>query len=303
MGSAAPYSNADYKGYQEGDAQMKTILRSYRLYTSDDKERAAYETIVAKMKARGTKCFRALGESSHCYYYAFASGADGAAVELETKHLFDNQWNTAPIPDVSDSGLRVFDWAEYAAEAAGLSRHFKCGHYLEITDEMTAARNARGKCGYCGKQYTTPYPAICEACIDSEYLSEDYIKKGATRIYPVTGGLGNWRPLSSDELDALLPKWKEAQIHGATERGKARVAKERDSLAKEYARAVNNAETKFNGFTWLMDRGLNTSNVIFYEHTGKFSIGWREGIAESLRADWTKQLDGFPFPWEFAKAR
>jgi hypothetical protein len=282
---------------------MKTILRSYRLYTSDDKERAAYEVIVAKMKARGTKCFRALGDSASCYYYAFASGEDGAAVELETKHLFDNQWNTAPIPGVSDNGLRVFDWAEYAAETGGLSRHFKCGHYLEITDEMAATRNARGKCGYCGAQYNKPYGDFCEACIDSEYLNEDYLKKGATRIYPVMDGSGNWRQLSSDELDAILPKWKEAQIHGATVRGKARIAKERDSLAKEYARTVNNAEMKFNGFTWLMDNGLNTSNVIFYEHTGKFAIGWREPIGESLRADWSEKMKGFPFPWEFSKTR
>ena len=79
MGSAQAFRKSNCKSYQEGAAQMKTILRSYRLYTSDDKERAAYEVIVAKMKARGTKCFRALGDSASCYYYAFASGEDGAA--------------------------------------------------------------------------------------------------------------------------------------------------------------------------------------------------------------------------------
>lgn len=281
---------------------MQATLYAYNLFIKDPTDRAKYEAIVAKMKARGTECFRALAEDKHAYFYEFASGENGVKVTLATDYIFNNQWNTTPIKGVSENGLRVFDWAEYASEAAGLSPDFKCGHYLELSPELIEARTNRGACGYCGKQYDRPFPTFCGACIGSEYLDEETLLKGATRVYPVALPR-TWTPLTDVETAEILPKWKDAQINGATQRDRARIEKERDALAKEYSRAVNNAETKFNGYTWLMDRGINTSNVIFYDHTHKFSIGWRNPVGESLRADWEEKMRDFPYPWEFAKSR
>jgi hypothetical protein len=280
---------------------MQTTLYSYRLHIGDAADAKAYDAIVAKMKARGTKCFSTVGPKPTCFYHEFASGDNGAAIDLETKFIFNNQWNTAPIPGVSEKGIRVFDWAEYAAEAAGTSPNFKCGHYIELTDEMLDARNKRHACGYCGKQFDAPnVPAFCPSCIDSEYLDEQTLLRGATRPYPVRDAYRKWRPLTDAEKETILPQYKNAQIHGATERGKARTAKERRELHAEYERTMRNAATKLNGFTWLMDHGLNTTNIIYYEHTDTFTLGWREAIGENLRPDWQEKMAGFPYKWKFA---
>lgn len=279
---------------------MKTILKSYRLFTDNESDRLAYESIVAKMRADNVKCFRALGADKDAYYYNFA--ADGAEVELETKHIFNNQWNTGAIPGVSESGLRVFDWAEYAAESAGLSRYFKSGHYLEITPEMREARARRGVCGYCGTQYITPYACFCTACIGNEYLDADTIKRGGTRIYPVADDR-KWRAITPEEEATLLPAWREAQTHGNTARDKKRIADLRTRLERDYVKANRIAETEYKGFLWLLDNDINTKNFIFYGHTETFALGWQKVIDPDFRDEWRGLLADFPYVWAFSEAR
>lgn len=287
--------------YPQGCRAMKTILKSYRLYIDNASEREEYERIVAKMRAENVKCCRALGSKADDYFcYGFA--AHGAEIELDTGHVFNNQWNTAPIEGVTATGLRVFDWAEHAAEAAGMSRYYKSGHYLEITPEMRKVRAERGQCGYCGKQYKTPHAVFCGTCIGSEYLDAAMLKKGATRIYPITSG-GEWRALTPEEEEALVPAWREAQIHGRTDRDKKRITAERARLTREYEAKQRTAEMEYNGMIWLMDRGINTANFIFYKHQETFSLGWRNTIAPEMRDEWSALLREFPYPWTFAEAR
>lgn len=288
------------ENYPQGSRAMKTLMKSYRLLISDATDRAEYERIVAKMTSQNVKCFRALGAHKDAYYHAFA--ADGAEIELETRHIFDNQWNTAPIPCVSETGLRVFDWAEYAAESAGMSRNYKCGHYLEITPEMCDLRAKRGQCGYCGKQFTLPYGDFCDACAGSEYLDADTLKRGATRIYPVMAR-NEWRALTPEESAKLLPAWREAQIYGRTAQDKKRIADLRARLRCDYETKQRTAEMEYNGLIWLLDRGINTANFIFYAHTETFSLGWRQTIAPECRDEWCETLREFPFPWKFSEGR
>jgi len=72
----------------------------------------------------------------------------GMTLVVETDHLFRDQYNTVPIPGVSEIGLRIHD--ESVEEV--------------IDDE----RLDKVKCGYCGHQgFTT---RICGKCGKSKYM-------------------------------------------------------------------------------------------------------------------------------------
>ena len=59
----------------------------------------------------------------------------GMTIEVETKFLWDDQFNTAPIEGISDCGLRILD--------------FK-GEKSIIEEIIDDARLGRAKCGSCG---------------------------------------------------------------------------------------------------------------------------------------------------------
>ena len=88
---------------------MKTTIHTYCFDISKPAEKAAYESLAASLRARGLKVFETWGGDSG-HYHPF-SASDGAEIELETSHLFGNQWNTAPCMG-SEKGWRVFDWAQ-----------------------------------------------------------------------------------------------------------------------------------------------------------------------------------------------
>ena len=86
-------------------------------------------------------------------YFEMLEAVDGQALEVETEHLFEDQYNTAPITGVSDNGLRVMD---YLVE--------------EVIDD---ARIGKMKCNYCG---TSAEVAVsCPKCGKSEYLKAFYL--------------------------------------------------------------------------------------------------------------------------------
>ena len=185
-------------------------------------------------------------------------------IELETKFLFDDQWNTAPNV-CSASGLRVFDWAENIFPNA----HVKSGHWLEITPEMTAARANRIKCHYCGKQYEGPQAeTFCGACLDSPYLQPNDFK--LTRLAPID--CNKFSELTADELAERMPLYKDAQLRGKTERAKRQHADKRAQLLTDRDKAIYKANRKYDGFTWLLDHSLNVENVIYYSHTDTFCV-------------------------------
>lgn len=268
---------------------IKAVMHAYNFDTTKADEKAAYNELKAKLSAMGLTCFEAHGGGSY-----YLPNLDGATVELETKHLFNNQWNTAPIAGVSDKGLRVFDWAQDYRPYG--SPTLKRGHWIEQTADMKSARDNTVACGYCGKQEPAAKGlTFCPHCIDSEYLTADTLH--LTRMQYVSSK-GDRAKLSAAEHEWLYPQFKAAQLHGTTERGKARIAKQRADLIKERDAAIEKANAKFDGITWLMDNGLNVDNVIYYDHTQRFSFGWRKPISADMVSEILAVISEFPFLYE-----
>lgn len=270
---------------------IRTVIRAYHFDTRDDAQKQQWAALKARLQASGADMFETWGGSSH---YDFVKDIDGQSIELETEHLFDNQWNTAPIAGKSDKGLRVFDWAK--DYPINFSKHIKKGHYLELTDEMKEARRNRKKCGYCGRQEEAQRGTVfCEACRDSEYLEEKDLH--LTRMRYVTDR-GNAPPLTEAERAYLLPLYRDAQLHGSTEGGKARLAQQRKSIEKELTSTTVKAKTKHDGLLWLLDHGVKIDNVIYYDHLNRFSFGWRTPVQESFKAELLDIISEFPFAYE-----
>lgn len=275
---------------------LSTILHAYQFDVTKPAEKAAYTELKHKLATLGLKCFETHGGGSH--YCPDLAGP----VELETRHLFDNQWNTAPIAratskGAAEKGARVFDWAQDSRYAfANATSNIKRGHWLEQTPAMREARRNTVKCGYCGHQEAAQKGAVfCSHCMDSEYLTEADALKGAVRMVAIDAGRTDWQPMTEAEAAHYLPQYREAQTQGSTARGKARLAKARADVAAEYAKAIDNAEAKRAGAEWIMDNcpGM-LANYIYYTHTATHCFGWRKPLADHDRA----ALAGFPFEWK-----
>lgn len=263
-------------------AQSKTIKTRIHRY-SHTAHTPEYKALREKLSAdhgRGD-LHEAIGAGLH-----IPTSLDGATIELETDFLFGNQWNTAPIPGVSDEGLRVFDWCENAVfNDRGQRTQSRNGWYLDITDEMRAIRRQTLQCGYCGHYQKHDCGLMfCPDCLGSEYLEAKDLH--LLRLLPVDEPFGADRAeLTDAERAEMLPRFVAAQTFGNTERDKARIAKLRAKISKKCADTIRNAEIERDGFTYLMDHGIKTGNVIFYDHTGRFCFGWRKKLsAEELSA-------------------
>ncbi len=265
-------------------------MHTYRFCTYRNLEQVeAHQALCAKLKATGLRMLHMAGGAAHC-----SSELDGKEIELETEHLFNDQWNTAPIAGVSDSGLRVFDWYE---DANFQNPGTKIGHYLEITDEMREARRNRYVCGFCGRQEDAQKGTVfCGQCIDSEYLKEEELY--LTRMRSVTEGRAPRSPLTKSEAERLVPEYRKAQVHGASERGVARLAKQRHDIVTKCDATVANATAERDGMLWLLDRGLKIDNVIYYSHTKNFSFGWRSPVSAGVKSNILEVISEFPFPYE-----
>ena len=273
---------------------MQTRYHAYEFDTRDAAQKANYAALRARLTAQGLKCFESHGGRSH-----YNPALDGRTLELETKHLFENQWNTAPIEGVSDKGLRVFDWAQdaYVGDHIGPPRHLKLGHYLDQTPEMVAIRRDTLKCGYCGAQEPASAGlSFCPHCVDSEYLKVSDLP--LTRLRPVCDGYAERPPWTDAELAEVLPRYRDAQAHGATARGRARMAADRKRITEGAAKTIKNAEMEREGLLWLLDHGRPVANVIFYAHRGVFCFGWRTRLEDAVLSDLLDIISEFKFPYE-----
>jgi hypothetical protein len=274
---------------------MKALIHGYVFDTRNADENDAYKELCKRLKSLGLKCFETHGGASHCFPFTLGVNRDsGVEIELETAHLFDNQWNTAPIEGVSESGLRVFDWAQdYNPHG---NKHLKRGHWLDQTEDMREARRNTCACGYCGKQEPSQKGYVfCPHCIGSEYLkaSDLYL----TRMQRVDIRKSR-APLTQSESEYLLPFYREAQLHGRTEQDKKRIAKEREDLESSYKKAVYVAKVEHDGFLWFMDRGIRTDNLIYYAHTDRFCFGWRNPIDAEMLSGVLEVISEFPFSYD-----
>lgn len=268
---------------------MKTILHSYYYNLSNHEESQAYKALCDNLHAQELRCFSAWGGKGSYHMPQL----DGQEIELETKFLFSNQWNTAPVGD-SKTGYRVFDWAEdYQLQ----NKSLKTGHWLEQTPAMKSIRESTYKCGYCGKHYFNNAPQFCMACIDSEYLTEKDLY--LLRTAPIIPERKTFPPLNEEELAYLLPLYRKGQLEGITERGKTRRAQERHDLDTKYQQGKRTLETEYQGMLWLWKKGIKLDNVIYYSHTNKFCFGWRTPIDPDLKSRLLDILSEFPYTYEF----
>lgn len=276
---------------------IATTLHPYRFDISKPQGRADY----AALRERAQKGSRAKAPTWVMHHWQadkslgrWVDSHKGETIptEIETKHLFGNQWNTTPIEGLTDKGLRVWAWAEFAWENSDI----KSGYYIALPAELLTLLDNTSQCGYCGKQEPAAKGyTFCPHCLDSEYLEQKNLH--LLRMMPVSFN-GNRKPLTEGELAHLLPLYVEAQLHGTTERGRARIAKQRADIIAGREKALKAANTEADGMLWLMDNGVNVGNVIFYNHTGKFSFGWRQPLSGDVLSGLLDIISEFPFPYE-----
>jgi len=271
-------------------ATIQTTLHTYSFDTSDPDQLKQHGALVRRLEStpgRGQWMNSWGGEGKTC---------PAGPVTIETAHIFGNQWNTGPTT-ASESGHRVFDWYQEHR-----NDKIKRGHWLEITPEMVEIRGRIFQCGYCGKQHDGPTDSgFCSSCLDSQYLKREDLH--LLRLLPVSDTFGGDRPpLTAEESDDLVPRFKADQIHGSSERGRERLAKLRDRIERERDEDTEAARTKADGLLWCLDRGVSIDNLIFYSHTGRFCFGWRSPLSEDVAADLRLEMDGFPFEYDIKTA-
>jgi len=291
---------------------MKTKLHAYHFNCGDLSQSQAYLKLRdERMKSESRRHDRInfvhtdTSPSGCRFSHLTELSSEGATttyeVDLDLKHLFDDQWNTSDTE--GHTGYRVFDWVEY------YSPHNKSniwGHWLEVTDEMVAARDNTNVCRYCGAQYGTCHeghltapranPKFCKKCLGSPYLKESEL--WMLRLTPVSQKYS--RPhdeLSQEDLDWLKPRYVEAQLRGNEERREERLKKQRADLEKQQQLD----DMKFDGMTRLLGADIELDNVIFHDHVPVFKFGWRNGLSPSVVEAMQLKLREieFPHPTEF----
>ena len=278
---------------------IRTTMHAYYFDTSKREDAEAYQALRERLNAQGLRCFETWGGGGSHYDARFVGGR---TVELEAEHLFSDQWNTAPIPGISERGLRVFDWAQ--DYPINIDKRIKRGHYLVQVPEMAAVRRDTLTCGYCGKHEPAASGAeFCDKCLDSAYLKETELH--LLRLLPAGVHLPKRAELTPAESERLVPLYVQAQTHGLAVRNAQQAEARRERVVKDYAEhiekarvATERAEHERDGFLWLLDRGMNTENVIFYSHTGEFSFGWRSPITGAARDALLAALADFPYPYD-----
>lgn len=274
------------------ETKMKTTIHYYKFNLDNVEEAKKYSWLRGKLKNQGLTLFDSMSLDHNDYYRNKIKPLNLKKVELDTANLFNNQWNTAPT-ETSDNGLRVFDWAEAIYE----NRNIKEGQYLDQTVEMTEIRQRIRKCGYCGKHYDIDHESnFCNSCLDSEYLEEKDLF--LLRLLPISESDNNCLPLTEAEETEFIPRFTKAQIEGLTERGKKRIAKQRQDIESKFKDTTQNAKNEHDGLLWLLDNGVNINNCIYYDHTSYFCFGWKVPVSKDVRSKLLDMLNEFPFDYD-----
>ena len=291
---------------------MKTKLHTYSFNLGVIPEHQAYtllkERMMRESRRRDRTNFISTTSGGRAFGHLTELGdVDGVVtyeVELDVKHLFDDQWNTTATE--GHSGYRVFDWVEHFYAH---NRNVIWGHWLEVTDEMVEARQKTRICGFCAEHYGTVHeehltapranPEFCKKCLGSPYLKEDELH--LLRLLPAGRKSGHREPLTDDERDWLLPRYLDAQLEGDKARRAQRTEQQRAQLERQ--RQLD--EMKFDGMTRLLNAGIDLSNVIFHDHHPVFKFGWRSELSPSVAEAMQAKLAEieFPHPTEFAVAK
>lgn len=269
---------------------INTTLHYYRFDISDEAQAQAYKDLLDGTLKKIGFPVRTMGYPTDYNVAIFRDkikSANGKVIELETDHLFPDQWNA------KEPSLRLFNWAEYRWPNASI----KEGYWMEQTPEMAEVLRNTHKCGYCGQQEPAAKGHVfCPQCLGSEYLQKKDLH--LTRMVAVRDTNNSRAPLTEAEEAHLVPQWREAQIHGKTQRDKVRIAKQRETLKKDYAAAVRIAWIEFSGKAWLMDNGISIDLAIYYSYRDIWTFGWSSKLDKELCDDLLKVLVDFPFKYE-----
>lgn len=282
---------------------IKTTLTAYYYDVSDEEQATEYAAMCADLKAQGLRCFDVKTNPSDKSPYRALSPRGTTprivvntkewCIELETEHLFNDQWNTAPIDGVTSTGLRAFNWYEGIYP----NKDIKDGYYLKQTDEMREVLRNTHKCGYCGNQEPAAKGyTFCPRCLGGAYLTENELH--LLRMTPVRDTHKNRAPLSEAERAHLIPLYVEAQTTAEETRAAAAAKKARRDVIKKAENTIKKAQIERDGFTWLLDNNINIDNCIYYAHTGKFSFGWRKPVSGAVCARILEVISEFPYPYE-----
>lgn len=69
-------------------------------------------------------------------------------------------------------------------------------------------------------------------------------------------------------------------------------------LEADHAKKITKLATERAGLTWLLRRKYPISNVIYYDHTGIFSFGWRNKLSPEEASTILDFISEFPYPYE-----
>lgn len=238
---------------------MKAQLQTYKFLIDDANEKLAYETMLKTIPTKD--CFNVIA-TTRDDFYPYNQIVD---IEIDTKHLFANQFNTV-------DSKRFFDWFEGIYP----NKHLKCGHFLINPDKLNKLRSERLTCGYCGKQYKNHNDSVCLSCIDSEYLTPEYYN--LLQLKPVN--FKGKRILSDIDLSRILPLIETAKTE--------RLQKKKLDLIARKERELKQKEIELEGFTYFLDYGIDIDNLIYYSHKNQFCFGWRDKLSDN---DASKILD------------
>ncbi len=265
---------------------LKTTLHRYNFNVSDPTQAKEYKALCGRLKASGVRFFNVLNVLSMPGDSKGPEGPEAGPIELETAHLFADQWSSA-------CGFRVFDWYEGIVP----NKDIKKGHWLEQTPDMEETRRNTHVCGFCGNQQSAAKGYVfCDRCLDSSYLKETELH--LTRMLSTALFMPIREPLTDAERDNLLPQYIERQTTGTTSRNAAKLRKQRKAIEDKKTKAIETATDEHSGLLWLMDHGISVDNVIYYSHTQRFCFGWRSPIGPELHSHLLAVLVEFPHDYD-----
>lgn len=171
-----------------------------------------------------------------------------------------------------------------------------CGNDFKTQRGTVIVRANTCTCGYCGRQEDVSTAGeFCMQCIGYPLLRRSDLH--LTRMLPVVKS-DNRAPLSAAEQEILYPLYEYAQIHGATDRDKARIAARRVEIAEQFAKDVRHAQMERDCATWCLDNGVDIDHVIYYKHLGRFCFGWNNRLDADTRVRLIEKLVTFPFEYD-----
>lgn len=260
---------------------MKTKLIRYNIDLKSPGGYNRWKELTERLLATNGDCFNVYADTR-----PDAVEVPEGEVEFELAYIFSNQWNTT-------SGFRVFDWYEGIVPNPSIKR----GYYLEITDEMREVRRNTNSCGYCGHQEAAQRGLVfCDRCLDSPYLKAEELH--LLRMLPVALHFPTRDPLTDAEREHLMPEYVRRQTTGADSRNAQKLAKQRRDIRQKFEKKTENAKAEHDGLIWLMDRGFDVDNVIYYDHVGRFAFGWRSPVSDEVAQKLLEVVSEFPFPYE-----